>query len=250
MADDESAASATNVANAKTPKTTVKAKVKAKVKAMANGLSDIPLPFLCTMMVFIFLAAYYGLSMPRFGSPAFLGSQMTVSFLMSVIISVVYGIVCNFFSPDHFFNKFQSFIFPSVLIGFLWMKAYSTYSSNLWGFCTTKAAERDSTQMKTPYRRNVLLWNTSKIAIAGLVSFLFVSLFSWTLTPFFELFGSAHPLIYFFGVGFWVGCATWAAEASCFFAIQKDGCIPQEKIAFEDIEAKLADLPDPSNGKP
>ena len=56
-----------------------------------------------------------------------------------------------------------------------------------------------------------MLWNTAKIAIAALVTYLFVNMFSWTLTPFFELFESAHPLIYFMAVGFWVGAATWPA---------------------------------------
>jgi hypothetical protein len=217
--------------------------------APVNNLANIPLPFLCTLMVFILMAAYYGVTMPPFGMPSFLSSQMMANFLMSVIISVVYGIVCNFFSPDHFFNKFQNVAFPVVLIGFLWLKAYTTYAANLRAYCRAKATGMDEHDTRKPYRPNVLLWNTSKIAIASLLTYLFVSMCSWTLTPFFELFGSAHPLIFFFGVGFWVGCATWPAEASCFFAIQKDGCVPLEKVSFADLDAKLADMPDPVNGK-
>lgn len=199
-----------------------------------------------TILIFVMLAAYYGMSQSNFGSPSFVGNQMMLSFLMSVIISVVYGIVCNFFPPEHFFNKFQNFAFPLILITFLWLKAYATYSTNLWGYCAYKADKATATQ---PYSSSVLMWNTSKIAIAALVTYLFVSLSSWTLTPFFELFGSAHPLIYFFGVGFWVGCATWAAETSCFFSVQKDGCIPQSTISFANLDETIAEMPDPVNGQ-
>jgi hypothetical protein len=215
-----------------------------------DPLKSIPMSLACTLLVFIFLAAYYGLSMPAFGSSSFLGTQMMVNFLMSVIISVVYGVICLFLPETHALNKFQNAILPIFLIGFLWFKAYFTYAGNLKQYCIRNASsDIDQSQMQTPYRPKVLIWNTSKIAIAAFIVYIFISMCSWTLTPFFEMFGSAHPLVFFFAVGFWIGCSTWAAETSCFFAIQKDGCIPLEKVSFADIDSKIKALPDPLNGK-
>ena len=54
-----------------------------------------------------------------------------------------------------------------------------------------------------------------------------------------ELFNSSHRLIFFFGVGFWLGCSTWPAESSTYFELQQKGCIPQEKVSFKKLSSSL-----------
>ena len=186
---------------------------------------------------------------PQFGTASFLKNQMITNFLLAVIISFIYGFVGLILPSDHFFNKFQGIILPILLICMLWGRAYFTYTANMQNFCRPNMPITDQTQSTRTYRPKILVWNTSKLAIAIFVVYIFVSLFSWTLTPFFELFGSAHPLIYFFGLGFWIGCSTWAAETSAFFAIQSKGCQPLEDVSFADLDATISELPDPLNGQ-
>jgi len=214
-----------------------------------NDLKDIPLPLIITMFLFLALMGFFGLSTSYFGTASFLKNQMILNFLLAVILSFMYGIICLVVPPEHALNKYQGVILPILLIGSLWFRAYFTYVGNMQMFCRQNVTETDQTLSTKSYRPQILLWNTSKIAIAIFVVYIFVTLCSWTLTPFFELFGSAHPLIYFFGVGFWVGCSTWAAETSGFFAIQRDGCVPLEDVSFTDLDSKISELPDPLNGE-
>ena len=101
------------------------------IKSGQSELRNIPLSISITLLVFIVLAAYYGMSMPAFGSHSFLGTQMMVNFLLSVIISMMYGVICLFLPESHGLNKFQNMILPVILILSLWFKSYFTYAGNL-----------------------------------------------------------------------------------------------------------------------
>ena len=48
-----------------------------------------------------------------------------------------------------------------------------------------------------------------------------------------------HTLVFFFGVGFWTGCASWASEASCYFELMRYGCAPSETVDFKSIDATI-----------
>ena len=204
-------------------------------------IKDIPIGLLIVMFVILCICAIVGLAAPAFGNPSFLVNQMVLNFTLIIILSFFYGIICIILPETNALNKYQNLFFPIIIIGAIWLKSYLTYANNLNQLCKTKniGVDDDPNTYKRLYRPAVLVWNTSKSAIAIFATYLFVSLCSWTLTPFFELFNSSHRLIFFFGVGFWLGCATWPAESSTYFELQQKGCIPQEKVSFKNLSSSL-----------
>jgi hypothetical protein len=214
-------------------------------------LQTLPMSLLGTMLVVICLCAYVGLGSPPFHNPSFLVNQMALNFLLLITFSFVYGIVCLAVGAENPLQKYQNVFLPLCLIGLMWLKSYMIYSANLSSYCKNKAIGDDPlraiTDMSTLYRPAVLAWNSAKIAVAILVTYLFISLFSWTFTPFYEMFNTANPMVFFFAVGFWTGGATWAAEASAYFQLQKNGCVPQQKVSFASLRSSVAELPDPAN---
>ena len=179
------------------------------------------------------LCAVFGLRVYTFSSPIFLLNQQAVNTCFLIVMSFFYGMVTYRMPENSPFRAYQTLFLPVLLIVAVWLKSYVIYSSNLYVYCSAA----DNTTDAIPFRWRALIWNSAKPCIAILATFLFVTLFPWTLTPFFELFGSAHPLVYFIGVGFWTGCATWGAEASSFFELQRTGCRPATKIQFADVTA-------------
>lgn len=218
---------------------------------VVNIFRDIPMGLLVVMFMILCICAIVGLQAPAFGNPSFLVNQMVLNFSLIIILSFFYGIITLITSESHPLNKYQNLFLPIIIIGVIWFKSYFTYSNNLNQFCKTKniGADSDPNTYKQMYRPAILAWNTSKSAIAILATYLFISLFSWTMTPFFELFNSSHPLIFFFGVGFWLGCSTWAAEASTYFELQQNGCIPQEKVSFTNLSTSLKTTKEVQNTK-
>ena len=69
-----------------------------------------------------------------------------------------------------------------------------------------------------------------------------------TNAKFFQLFDSTHTLVFFFGVGFWTGCASWASEASCYFEMMRYGCAPAETVDFKSIDATIEEAEAAADG--
>ena len=173
-------------------------------------------------------------------------TQFTINFTLIILLSFGYGLFCVVFGkgvtdPSQSTNiliKYQHLFLPILLIVILWLKNYMVYRMGIVNYCAAKNAEA-GVRAESSYRWETLLWNTSKVPIAIFVTYLFVLLFPWTLMPFFQLFDSAHMLVFFFGVGFWTGCASWASEASCYFEMLRYGCAPAESVSFKSIEATI-----------
>ena len=204
-------------------------------KGMDEGGEETDLPpmgVMAMVLVALILCAVFGLRVYSFSNPIFLLNQQAINICFLIVLSFFYGMVTYRLPETSAFRTYQTLFLPTLLIVAMWLKTYIIYSSNLYAFCP-----RGDDAEVSPFRWRVLLWNTAKPCIAILVTFLFVTLFGWTLTPFFELFNSAHPLVYFVGIGFWTGCATWAAEASAFFELQRAGCSPTANIKFSDYHS-------------
>ena len=135
--------------------------------------------------------------------------------------------------------RYQYIFLPLCLIGALWIKCYLTYKTGLTNYCNSKNAS--GMNAASTIRWQVLMWNTSKVPIAIFSAYMFVLLVPWALMPFYQLFASDNIMIFFFGIGFWTGCASWASEASCFFEIMRSGCAPAEQINFKTINASIKD---------
>ena len=191
-------------------------------------------------------AAVAGMSAPPFSNGGtFMMTQLTLNFSLLILLSFGYGLFCVVFGgggdPTQSTNpmvKYQHLFLPIVLIVVLWLKNYMTYSSGIVNYCAAKNA-KDGVRPEASYRWDTLLWNTSKVPIAIFVTYIFILLFPWTLMPFFQLFDSTHTLVFFFGVGFWTGCASWASEASCYFEMMRYGCAPAETVDFKSIDATI-----------
>ena len=211
-----------------------------------TGVQDIPIGLTVAVFLVLVTAAVAGMSAPPFSNGGtFMMTQLTLNFSLLILLSFGYGLFCVVFGgggdPTQSTNpmvKYQHLFLPIVLIVVLWLKNYMTYSSGIVRYCTAKNA-KEGLAPDANYRWDTLLWNTSKVPIAIFVTYMFILLFPWTLMPFFQLFDSTHPLVFFFGVGFWTGCASWASEASCYFEMMRYGCAPAETVDFKSIDATI-----------
>lgn len=220
---------------------------KAETAAMPPmGIRDIPIGLTVAVLVVLVIAAAAGMSAPPFSNGGtFMMTQITLNFSLLILLSFGYGLFCVVFGgggdPTKSTNpmvKYQHLFLPIILIVIMWLKNYMTYSSGIVNYCAAKNA-KDGLRPEASYRWDTLLWNTSKVPIAIFVTYIFILLFPWTLMPFFQLFGSTHTLVFFFGVGFWTGCASWASEASCYFELMRYGCAPSETVDFKSIDATI-----------
>lgn len=203
------------------------------------------MPLLLTgAIVLYFLAApITALQEAPFGENTgqFMVKQLVMNSSLLIIFSALYGMMVQAL-PKSGVAKYQNVLLPIVLIATMWFKSYMTYRSGLTTHCTQAAQDGSGGYQngEAPYMQSTLLWNTSKVPIAILVTYLFVILFPQTMTPFFQFFSGdedPHPLIMYFAIGFWTGCAAWASEASCYFQLVRSGCRPFDNIRFETIAA-------------
>jgi hypothetical protein len=247
-ASDESDSSRSSAgAQATPPEAAAKPLTEAEAAAMPKtGVRDIPIGLTVAVLVVLVVAAVAGMSAPPFSNGGtFMMTQLTLNFSLLILLSFGYGLFCVVFGgggdPTQSTNpmvKYQHLFLPIVLIVVLWLKNYMTYSSGIVNYCAAKNA-KDGVRPEASYRWDTLLWNTSKVPIAIFVTYIFILLFPWTLMPFFQLFDSTHTLVFFFGVGFWTGCASWASEASCYFELMRYGCAPAETVDFKSIDATI-----------
>lgn len=168
----------------------------------------------------------------------FLANQMLTNSSLLVTFSIIYGMLTMFFNKS-LISTHQNIILPLVLITSLWLKGYLTYSNNLKYYCVEENGHGTYGEGSLPYRWQEVLWNTSKVPIAIFITYVFIVLFPQSATPFNQFFcgeDPPHPLVIFFSIGFWTGCATWAAETSCYFALLQSGCQPAESVNFESID--------------
>jgi hypothetical protein len=214
---------------------------------MVRQFQKMPMVFMGVLIFYIVLAPITMLKPTSLQSGSgFLGNQMAINSSLVVTLSVVYGMMTLAF-PKAIVTKFRNIILPLVLIVCMWIKGLATYRNSLIPFCKSKYSDGKFTANTVPYRSDILIWNTSKVPLAIFVTYVFVVLFPQTATPFYEFFcgeGTPHPLVEFFSIGVWVGCATWASEASCYFEIMRDGCQPADNVDFAYISEKIQSYDD------
>lgn len=207
-----------------------------------SSMQKIPIMLTIALMFYFFLGPILMLKPTTLESGSgFLANQMFINSSLMVTFSVIYGMMCQFF-PDGIVTKYQNILLPIVLIVCMWLKGIFTYRSNLITYCKVKYDGGEYTDSNLPYRSDMLIWNTSKIPIAIFVTYVFIILFPQSVIPFNQFFcgeNTPHPLVVFFSIGFWTGCSTWAAEASCYFSVLRDGCQPADKVDFVSINDKI-----------
>ena len=206
-----------------------------------DQLYNIPASVLFTLLFVFVMTFALGIKPPVFGHPSFLAHNTALNFFLLVLISSVYGTITLIMPMNSVFNRFINVFLLILLIACIWGRAYVLYSTNLKQICRLKFGKGDdgddeSSGEDASFQQDAVIWNTAKLAIAIFVTYFFVVLFpSWTTIPFNEMYDSTHPIIFFIAVGFWCGCACWSAEASCYFVLQKYGCVPKEEIKFQNI---------------
>ena len=208
---------------------------------MVTHFKRMPLLFSATIFVYFLVAPITSLQTAPFGENTgqFMVKQLVLNSSLLVIFATLYGMMVLAF-PKSGVAKYQNILLPAVLVMTMWFKTYMTYRSGLMAHCTDVAKESSGMYSgdTQPYMQSTLLWNTSKIPLAIVVTYVFVILFPSAFTPFFQLFSGdedPHPLIMYFAIGFWTGCAAWASEASCYFKLVRSGCRPFDNIQFETI---------------
>lgn len=222
----------------------LRAKIGTDAVDLVPQFQTMPTLFLIVVIIYFVIAPILMLRLPALdNSSVFLQTQMWINCSLIVSFSVVYGILTLAF-PKEFVTKYRNFILPLFLIVAMWLKEYFTYKNSLGPFCAVKTQNGTYNADTSPYNIGVLMWNTSKVPIAIFVTYVFVVLFPQTVVPFNEFFCGEevpHPLVEFFSIGFWIGCATWPSEASCYFEIIRDGCQPVDNINFESINQEIKD---------
>lgn len=198
-----------------------------QVADLQNVLA-IPTPVYIVMLFITGIFAYCIFTNPDMQNSYFLITQMTIDFGLMVFVAFMIGLLTLTSSPDSFVTNYSTAILPISLILVIWLKSYLTYAVNLADFCGGK----DNVQS---YQSIAILFNTMKIAISVFIVYSFLAMFPTTTTLFFELFGSSHPIIYYLGIGTWIGASTWPGEASAFYSLQSAGCVPESKITFNDL---------------
>jgi len=211
----------------------LRAKLGTEATDLMPQFQTMPTLFLIAIILYFVLAPILMLHQPSLdNSSDFLQTQMWINCSLAVSFSVVYGIVTIAF-PKEFVTTYRNFLLPLVLIVVLWLKGYFTYSNSLIPFCATKNKNGTYNPDTSHYNMGVIMWNTAKVPIAIFVTYVVIVLFPQTVVPFNEFFCGEevpHPLVEFFSIGFWIGCATWPSEASCYFQILRGGCQPVDNI--------------------
>lgn len=212
---------------------------------LAEQMRKMPTMFLCITVVYVFIGPIMMLFNAPFGQSngQFLAQQLVINSSLLVLLSVFYGIGVMAF-PNSIIDRYQMLFLPALLIAAMWVKTYYTYYSGLRSYCVYKDGKALDSDGNPLVQTNVLIWNTSKVPIAIFVTYIFVILFPSTLTPFFQFFcgeDEPHKIVMYFAIGFWVGCAAWASEASCYFQVLRAGCAPAENIQFENINKVITE---------
>ena len=206
----------------------------------ADQLYNMPMGVMFTLLFIFVMTFALGMKSPVFNHPSFLMHNTAINFFLLLLISSVFGTVTLIMPMDSIVNKYVNVFLLIILIACIWGRSYVYYSTNLQKYCEIQMQNagdlEENSADEVAFQQDVVIWNTSKLAIAIFVTYLFVVLVpSWTTVPFNEMYDSTHPIIFFIAIGFWTGCACWSAEASCYFVLKKQGCIPKEKIEFSNI---------------
>jgi hypothetical protein len=204
--------------------------------------SDIPPSLLFVMLIIIVICAVSGMTNYTMEHPKFLTNQMAINFSFVVLISFFFGVIVNKLSEESIIRKHAHLFLPLILIIIMWAKTYFIYAINLNEKCG-QIYDKDLNQYKSGYKSTSVFFNSSKVPMAIFFVYSFINLFSFATMPFFELFDSTSPIIANFAIGFWLGCATWPAEASAYYSLMKYGCSPSGTIELKDV----SNIPDPSN---
>lgn len=211
---------------------------------LAEQMRKMPTMLIFVTIVYVFIGPILMLFNAPFGQSQgqFLMQQLVINSSLLITLSVFYGIGVMAF-PKSLIDRYQMLFLPALLIAAMWVKSYYTYYSGLQSYCVSQDAGAVDSDGNPLVQTNVLIWNTSKVPIAIFVTYIFVILFPSALTPFFQFFcgeEEPHQLVMYFAIGFWVGCAAWASEASCYFQVLRSGCSPAENIKFDSIDKVIA----------
>ena len=207
--------------------------------ALLTMAREMPIMLTIAILIYFIIAPIVMLKPTSLKSGSgFLANQMLINSSLLVTFAIVYGMLTMFFNKS-IIATHQNILLPLILIMSLWIKSFLTYKNNLTYYCLEENGHGKYSEGSVPYRWQEVIWNTSKMPIAIFVTYIFIVLFPQSVTPFNQFFcgeDPPHPLVIFFSIGFWTGCATWAAEASCYFSLLQNGCQPAEKVNFESID--------------
>ena len=217
---------------------------------ISKQFQSMPTFFLIILILFFVLGPILMLRSPPIDSGSgFMMNQMWINMSLIITTTVLYGILVIAF-PDSAIEKYRNLLIPTILIIVMWIKGVITYRNAIIPYCKEQYANGNYTEGQQPYRSDMLWWNTSKIPIAIFATYLVIVIFPQTIAPFNEFFCGdeiPHQLVEYFSIGFWIGCAAWASEASCYFSMLRYGCEPTDNIDFASINEKIAEYQEDEN---
>jgi hypothetical protein len=211
-------------------------------------IKTLPLSLIVAMFIIVYILGQNVILQYDLSNQYFLIGQMQLNFSLIVAISFLFGIVILSFPEESSIKQYSYILFFVFIMIVMWLKEYLIYYTALQNSCSKINDDKANIVEQVENNQNVndknepilnhsvILFNTLKLIGSIFIVYSFVLYYSNATTkPFFELFGTQHPLIYYFAVGFWVGCATWPSEASIYYSLLRSGCKPNKRIQLQNL---------------
>jgi len=212
---------------------------------------DIPFGVIAFMLLMLFAFGYSIYDIVPMQNPDFLWKQFYFNFSFISLVCFLFGYTVLTLPEESFIATNASIILPLLIMVLMWIKTYMIYTTSLADHCNnlektvTVSNGQKSTDVTVsaqnadtgPQSHQIfaVLFNSLKLIFTLLVISIFLTFVPSALTPFFELFGSSSLIIYYVGVGTWLGASTWPAEASIYYSLNNSGCLPPSKIEFSQL---------------
>lgn len=196
---------------------------------MSDIFNKVPLPLLIVILILIIIFTILILKNVQIKSLYFLGHHFIMNIIFSLLISFTFGIFIETYELQG--NQYIMFYLPALLSIAFFLKNFLVYYDTLNTTCAIDYTIATGEKPKEPQlNRIILLIHSFKNILMIIIIFTLIMFFPSMTKPFYDIFNNDTMLIHYFGIGFWIGCATMISETSIYFNLLTYGCLPVTKI--------------------
>lgn len=206
--------------------------------AIIVGESNLTTKIPLSAMIFVILVAVAftitALYSPSVNSSIYLPMRLVSTFSFVAIVTFLLGLGVLSDSLKEKFGTSLSYFLMTALVTVIFLKTFFEF---MFAYRSKCAIDYEASTGRVPpgpqHKTFVIFLQSFKILGALLIVYWGVSLAPGLVSPFFELFDSSDPIIYYVGLGILLGAAMWPAEISAYFDLARGACLPK---AFIDLE--------------
>lgn len=206
----------------------------ASIIGESNLSTRIPLSaliFLILICVAFVFTAFYS---PSVNSSMYLPMRLVSTFSFVAIITVLLGLGVMSDSLQQKFGSSLMYFLMTALVTVIFLKTFFEY---MFAYRLKCAQDYEASTGRVPpgpqHKTFVIFLQSLKILGALLIVYWSIALAPGLISPFFQLFDSSDPIIYYVGMGVLLGAAMWPAEISAYFDLAGGACRPS---GFIDIQ--------------